>query len=43
LTARGLGIKEFKEIAEVIHDILQNPLDTKLKKEVKNKIKSLFK
>ncbi|RHZ37009.1 serine hydroxymethyltransferase [endosymbiont GvMRE of Glomus versiforme] len=43
LTTRGLGEKEFKEIAQIIHNILQNPSDPKLKKASKSKVEILVK
>jgi glycine/serine hydroxymethyltransferase len=43
LTARRLEKKEFEEIAEIIHDVLQNPSDPDLKKVSKSKVKILVK
>jgi len=43
LTTCGLEKKEFKEIAEIIHDTLQNPFTLKLKKANKNKTMTLIK
>jgi glycine/serine hydroxymethyltransferase len=43
LTARGLGTKEFKEIAEIIHETLKSPFDLNLKKTNKVRVKKLIK
>ncbi|RHZ35484.1 serine hydroxymethyltransferase [endosymbiont GvMRE of Glomus versiforme] len=41
LTNRGLGSKEFEEISEIIHDILQNLDDNNLKKIMKKRVVNL--
>ena len=41
LTNRGLGKKEFHKIAEMIHMLLSNYKDTKVKKRVKNQVSYL--
>jgi glycine/serine hydroxymethyltransferase len=41
MTTRGLKETEFKLLANLIHELLSNPENTSIKKEVKVKIEDL--
>jgi glycine/serine hydroxymethyltransferase len=43
LTTRGFKKKEFEKVGEIIHNVLKNPHDNNLKKNLRGKISYLAK
>ena len=41
MTTRGMGVEEFKEIANIIADRLQNPEDSSIEQQCRDRVAAL--